>query len=75
MVKRQLLYKEWKQSELTFILVMLVAVFATPLSFLLGYSSFQTCLNDTTCTTVDDGFYYNFSSDIFIALSWLMGLL
>ncbi|WP_144523061.1 ABC transporter permease subunit [Bacillus pumilus] len=75
MVKRQLLYKEWKQSELTFILVMLVAVFTTPLSFLLGYSSFQTCVNDPTCTTVDHYFYYNFSSDIFIALSWLMGLL
>ncbi|PRR93602.1 ABC transporter permease subunit [Bacillus sp. NMCN1] len=75
MVKRQLLYKEWKQSELTFILVMLVAVFATPLSFLMGYSSFQTCLNDPTCTTVDNYFYYNFSSDIFIALSWTMGLL
>ncbi|MBU8655097.1 MULTISPECIES: ABC transporter permease subunit [Bacillus] len=74
MVKRQLLYKEWKQSELTFILVMLVAVFTTPLSFLLGYSSFQTCLNDPTCITVDNGFYYNFSSDIFIALSWTMGL-
>ncbi|MBC3698875.1 ABC transporter ATP-binding protein, partial [Bacillus pumilus] len=70
MVKRQLLYKEWKQSELTFILVMLVAVFTTPLSFLLGYSSFQTCVNDPTCTTVDHYFYYNFSSDIFIALSW-----
>lgn len=75
MVKRQLLYKEWKQSELTFILVMLVAVFTTPLSFLLGYSSFQTCVNDPTCTTVDHYFYYNFSSDIFIALSWTMGLL
>lgn len=74
MVKRQLLYKEWKQSELTFILVMLVAVFTTPLSFLLGYSSFQTCVNDPTCTTVDHYFYYNFSSDIFIALSWTMGL-
>ncbi|MFJ5670083.1 ABC transporter permease subunit [Bacillus safensis] len=75
MVKRQLLYKEWKQSELTFILVMLVAVFATPLSFLMGYSSFQTCLNDPTCTPVDNHFYYNFSSDIFIALSWTMGLI
>ncbi|KEP26050.1 ABC transporter permease subunit [Bacillus zhangzhouensis] len=74
MVKRQLLYKEWKQSELTFILVMLVAVFATPLSFLMGYSSFQTCLNDPTCTTADNYFYYNFSSDIFIVLSWTMGL-
>lgn len=74
MVKRQLLFKEWKQSELTFILVMLVAVFATPLSFLMGYSSFHTCLNDPTCTTVDNYFYYDFGSDIFITFSWTMGL-
>ncbi|MFB8735520.1 hypothetical protein ACEQPO_22600 [Bacillus sp. SL00103] len=41
MVKRQLLYKEWKQSELTFILVILVAVFTTPLSFYWGTRPFK----------------------------------
>ncbi|MGF9724609.1 ABC transporter ATP-binding protein [Bacillus sp. Nf3] len=75
MVKRQLLYKEWKQSELTFILVMLVAVFATPLSFLMEYSSFQTCLNDPTCTPLDNYFYYDFGSDMFITFSWTMSLI
>ncbi|PRS77876.1 MULTISPECIES: ABC transporter ATP-binding protein [unclassified Bacillus (in: firmicutes)] len=75
MVKRQLLYKEWKQSELTFILVMLVAALATPLSLLMGYSSFQTCLKDPTCILDTSHFSYSFKKDAFLALSWLMGIL
>ncbi|KPN16026.1 ABC transporter ATP-binding protein [Bacillus australimaris] len=73
MVKRQLLYKEWKQSELTFILVMLVAVFATPLSLLMEYSSYQTCLKDEMCTPAGE-FYYSFHSDSFLSVSWIIGL-
>ncbi|PCK20417.1 ABC transporter ATP-binding protein [Bacillus pumilus] len=75
MVKRQLLYKEWKQSELTFILVVVVAVFATPLSLLMEYSSFQTCLKDATCILDNSLFSYSFKKDAFLALSWLMGIL
>ncbi|UYO34911.1 ABC transporter permease [Bacillus zhangzhouensis] len=74
MVKWQLLYKEWKQSELTFILVMLVAVFATPFAFIMEYSSFQTCLNDTACITDSPRFSYSFKTDAFLVLSWFMGL-
>ncbi|MFS3914548.1 ABC transporter permease subunit [Bacillus australimaris] len=74
MVKRQLLYKEWKQSELTFILVMLVAVFATPFLFLMEYSSFQTCLKDAECIVDSPRFSYYFNTDAFLSLSWLMGL-
>lgn len=74
MVKRQLLYKEWKQSELTFILVMIVAALATPFLFLMEYSSFQTCLNDTECITDSPRFSYIFKTDVFLSLSWLMGL-
>ncbi|WP_305960983.1 ABC transporter permease subunit [Bacillus safensis] len=74
MVKRQLLYKEWKQSELTFILVMIVAALATPFLFLMEYSSFQTCLNDTECITDSPRFSYIFKTDAFLSLSWLMGL-
>ncbi|MCY7481588.1 ABC transporter permease subunit [Bacillus safensis] len=74
MVKRQLLYKEWKQSELTFILVMLVAALATPFAFLMEYSSFQTCLNDTECITDAPRFSYIFKTDPFLSLSWLMGI-
>ncbi len=74
MVKRQLLYKEWKQSELTFILVMLVAVFATPLSFLMEYSSFQDCLKTETVLMDTTTFTYNFKTDAFLSLSWVMGL-
>lgn len=74
MVKRQLLYKEWKQSELTFILVMLVATLATPFAFLMEYSSFQTCLNDTECIVDSPRFSYFFNTDAFLSLSWLMGL-
>ncbi|WP_426052903.1 ABC transporter permease subunit [Bacillus sp. DC4300-2b2] len=74
MVKRQLLYKEWKQSELTFILVMLVAALATPFLFLMEYSSFQTCLNDTECIVDSPRFSYYFNTDAFLSLSWLMGL-
>ncbi|MBR0614110.1 MULTISPECIES: ABC transporter permease subunit [Bacillus] len=74
MVKRQLLYKEWKQSELTFILVMLVAALATPFAFLMEYSSFQTCLNDTDCITDAPRFSYIFKTDPFLSLSWLMGI-
>lgn len=74
MVKRQLLYKEWKQSELTFILVMLVAALATPFAFLMEYSSFQTCLNDTECIVDSPRFSYFFNTDAFLSLSWLMGL-
>ncbi|AZV53395.1 ABC transporter ATP-binding protein [Bacillus pumilus] len=74
MVKRQLLYKEWKQSELTFILVMLVAALATPFAFLMEYSSFQTCINDTVCITDSPRFSYIFKTDAFLSLSWLMGI-
>ncbi|MBG9910385.1 ABC transporter ATP-binding protein [Bacillus xiamenensis] len=74
MVKRQLLYKEWKQSELTFILVMLVATLATPFLFLMEYSSFETCLKDTTCIVDSPRFSYIFKTDAFLSLSWLMGL-
>ncbi|RAU01163.1 ABC transporter ATP-binding protein [Bacillus pumilus] len=74
MVKRQLLYKEWKQSELTFILVMLVAVFATPFAFLMEYSSFQTCLKDAECIVDSPRFSYFFNTDVFLSLSWLMGV-
>lgn len=74
MVKRQLLYKEWKQSELTFILVMLVAALATPFAFLMEYSSFQTCINDTVCITDSPRFSYIFKTDVFLSLSWLMGI-
>ncbi|QRF31386.1 ABC-2 transporter permease [Bacillus safensis] len=73
MVKRQLLYKEWKQSELTFILVMLVAALATPFAFLMDYSSFQSCLNDTGCIVNSPRFSYFFNTDAFLSLSWLMG--
>ena len=74
MVKRQLLYKEWKQSELTFILVMLVAVFATPLSFLMEYSSFQDCLGNPDCLMDTTTFTYIFKTDAFLSLSWVMGI-
>ncbi|MFS0654494.1 ABC transporter ATP-binding protein [Bacillus sp. 179-C3.3 HS] len=74
MVKRQLLYKEWKQSELTFILVMIIAALATPFTFLMEYSSFQSCLNDTTCTPAGDHFYYSFYVDTFLNSSWIIGL-
>lgn len=75
MVKRQLLYKEWKQSELIFMLVVLVAVFATPLAFLMEYSSFQTCLKDTECIVDTPRFSYIFETDAFLSLSWFMGIL
>ncbi|KEP30533.1 ABC transporter permease subunit [Bacillus safensis] len=74
MVKRQLLYKEWKQSELTFILVMLVAVFATPLSLLMDYSTFQDCLKNPDCILDSTTFTYLFKKDAFLSLSWLMGI-
>ncbi|MDM5299164.1 ABC transporter permease subunit [Bacillus pumilus] len=74
MVKRQLLFKEWKQSELTFILVILVAALATPFTMLMDYTSFQSCLKDTSCIPVDD-FYYNFHSDAFLSSSWIIGVL
>ncbi|WP_226569142.1 ABC transporter permease [Bacillus stratosphericus] len=75
MVKRQLLYKEWKQSELTFILVVLVAVLATPFLVLMEYSSFQKCLNNIWCVVDTPRFSYNFMKDAFLSLSWLMGIL
>lgn len=74
MVKRQLLYKEWKQSELTFILVMLVAIFATPLSLLMEYSTFQDCLNNRDCLMDTTTFTYIFKTDAFLSLSWVMGI-
>ncbi|WP_353854877.1 ABC transporter permease subunit [Bacillus sp. Bos-x628] len=74
MVKQPLLYKEWKQSELTFILVMLVATLATPFSFLMEYSSFQSCLKDATCMPIGNQFTYSFHSDTFLSLSWMIGL-
>lgn len=74
MVKRQLLYKEWKQSELTFILVILVAVFATPLSLFMGYSTFQDCLKSPSCISNTSTFTYMFNKDTFLSLSWVMGI-
>ncbi|MGD6977583.1 ABC transporter ATP-binding protein [Bacillus altitudinis] len=74
MVKRQLLYKEWKQSELTFILVMLVAAFATPLSLLMDYSTFQDCLENRDCLMDTTTFTYIFKTDAFLSLSWVMGI-
>ncbi|MGX9292140.1 ABC transporter permease subunit [Bacillus sp. A015] len=74
MVKQQLLFKEWKQSELTFILVMLVAALATPFAFLMDYSSFQSCLKDTACIVDTPRFSYIFKTDTFLSLSWLMGI-
>ncbi|MGE6628793.1 ABC transporter permease subunit [Bacillus sp. NPDC077027] len=75
MVSRQLLFKEWKQMDLTFILVMIVGIFATPLSVLMDYSSFQTCLKDVTCETASSQFSLDFHTDTFISVSWSIGLL
>lgn len=74
MVKRQLLYKEWKQSELTFILFILVAVIATPLSLFMGYSTFQDCLKSPVCISDTETFTYLLKSDTFLSLSWVMGI-